>query len=47
MKKEVVDGMNVEVGYDSKDKLVTFNPILEVKESDKKIKTEKKKLTKK
>lgn len=47
LKKEVVDGMNVEVGYDSKDKLVTFNPILEVKESDKKIKTEKKKLTKK
>ena len=47
LKKEIVDGMNVEVGYDSKDKLVTFNPISELKESDKKIKTEKKKTTKK
>jgi len=47
LKKEVTDGMSVEVGYDFKDKLVTFNSILEVKEGEKKVKAEKKKTTKK
>jgi ATP-dependent Clp protease ATP-binding subunit ClpA len=47
LKKEIVDGMSVEVGYDTKEKIVTFNPVSEVREEECKVKTEKKKTTKK
>lgn len=46
LKKEIIDGMSVEVGYDTKEKLVTFNPVSEVKEEEK-VKTEKKRPTRK
>jgi ATP-dependent Clp protease ATP-binding subunit ClpC len=43
LKKEIVDGMNVEVGYDTKEKLVTFSVIENKKEEPETKKEEKKK----